>query len=183
MKNIITALIEELTQVYSKLVLNVLHLRSEKYRQQWQGGATSRDIQTPLSQSIAAISQHAKKTTSSSTASVANPGSPQSHSTSLSTMTSNGAHFEGGLAKYFKDTVKGNEAHPGIEERLVTSAWDHVHAAVRAARNADETTAQMHVLIASNACRELARYLSESTYRELITDIENYIANTREEMA
>lgn len=184
MKNIITALIKELEQVYSKLVLNVLQLRSEKYRQQSQGQSSiSQDIQAPLSDAISAISHHARKTTASTiTGNPTNATGRQMAQQSSPSMANLGSHIEGGLSKYFKDTVKGTEAHPGIEERLVTSAWDHVHAAVRAARSADETTAQMHVMIASNACRELARYLSESSYRELITDIENHLNRMRQEL-
>jgi hypothetical protein len=79
------------------------------------------------------------------------------------------------LSKYFKVRQNGSELHPGIEDKLMHSTWEHIHAAIRCARLGGECDAKMHTDIASYAYRELAHYLSEEEYAEFTSEISHQL--------
>ena len=75
------------------------------------------------------------------------------------------------LSKYFKARTKGSELHPGIEEKLKDSIWDHINASVQCALKGDNRNAKMHVDIANYAFNEIAHYMPEEQYLELTRKI------------
>ena len=77
----------------------------------------------------------------------------------------------GELKKYFKARTKGPELHPGIEENLKDSIWDHINASVQCALKGDARSAKMHVDIANYAFKEIAHYMPEEQYMELTSKI------------
>lgn len=79
------------------------------------------------------------------------------------------------LSRYFKERSNGSELHPAIEERLEHSTWEHVHEAIRYARNSDNRNAKMHADIACNACMELAHYMVEEHYLAFVIKIEEHL--------
>lgn len=73
----------------------------------------------------------------------------------------------GELAKYFKE--KNNKAlFNSVETKLEKSATDHMHEAIRYARQGDERSAHMHADIASSSCEELAHFISKEQYHEFV---------------
>lgn len=77
----------------------------------------------------------------------------------------------GDLSRYFKARKKGSELHPGIEEKLKDSVWDHINASVQCALKGDNRNAKMHVDIANYAFKEIAHYMPEEQYLELTRKI------------
>ena len=77
----------------------------------------------------------------------------------------------GELKNYFKARTKGPELHPGIEETLKDSIWNHINASVQCALKGDGRSAKMHVDIANYAFKEIAHYMSEEQYLELTSKI------------
>lgn len=73
----------------------------------------------------------------------------------------------GGLAKYFKER-NNKDVFNSIERKLEKSATDHMHEAIRYARQGDERSAHMHADIASSSCEELAHFISKEQYHEFV---------------
>jgi len=78
----------------------------------------------------------------------------------------------GELSKYFKDRRNGEKMYDGIKVKLEQSTMDHVHAALRFARQADTRNAKMHVDIASCSCKELSHFMTKDEHLEFISGIQ-----------
>ena len=73
----------------------------------------------------------------------------------------------GELAKYFKE--RNNKfIFNSIEEKLEKSSIDHMHEAIRYARQGDEKNALMHADIASSSCEELSHFMSKEQHHEFV---------------
>ena len=71
------------------------------------------------------------------------------------------------LAKYFKE--RNNKfIFNSIEEKLEKSSIDHMHEAIRYARQGDEQNALMHADIASSSCEELSHFMSKEQHHEFV---------------
>jgi len=81
----------------------------------------------------------------------------------------------GELSKYFKARNNGSDLHPDIMEKLEHSTWEHLHTAVRYARQHENKNAKMHVDIACSACKELSHYMPEEQYKVFVTEIEKHM--------
>jgi len=81
----------------------------------------------------------------------------------------------GELSSYFKKRTNGAELHPDIKEKLEQSIWEHLHAAIRYARQHEKANAKMHANIACCACNELAHYLQKEQYKAFVNDIEKHL--------
>lgn len=77
----------------------------------------------------------------------------------------------GELSRYFKTRKKGTELHPGIEEKLKGSVWDHINASIQCALRGDSRNAKMHIGIANYAFKEIAHYMPEEKYLVLTEKI------------
>ena len=62
-----------------------------------------------------------------------------------------------------------------VSEKLQCSAWDHLHASIRRAREGDFETAQLHVSIMDSALKEVEQYISDKDYREFVQSLEKKI--------
>lgn len=87
----------------------------------------------------------------------------------------------GELAKYFKE--RNNKAiFNSLEEKLEKSTSDHMHEAIRYARQGDERNAHMHADIASSSCEELSHFMSKEQHHAFVSQmkesLENYKAMT-----
>ncbi|MBE9516159.1 MAG: hypothetical protein IME93_04195 [Proteobacteria bacterium] len=58
-----------------------------------------------------------------------------------------------------------------VADKLMQSAWDHLHASIRYARAGDSDTARLHASIMENALKETAHYLKDNEYRCFIDQI------------
>jgi len=77
------------------------------------------------------------------------------------------------LSQYFKRRSMESTLTPGIDEKLKHSIWQHIHHALRLAREKKNKDASMHADIAYYACKELAHYLPEQEYYEFINEIKD----------
>lgn len=66
-------------------------------------------------------------------------------------------------------------ADAGMGQRLRQSTWNHIHQALRLARDGDEKAAQLHAGFANNALKESAHYLDEAAYRALVSEVSAYL--------
>ena len=57
-------------------------------------------------------------------------------------------------------------------DKLKKSAWEHVHSAIRYARQENMAMAKLHADIAGHALDEAAHFLKDEEYSELIFEIE-----------
>jgi len=178
-----SAFIRELQKIYARFVLTVLHSRMDRYHKQAHQSLKpyANDIKAPLFECINTLIDTAQEkpdalpaVDQAIRANATNPPTPEKYpAVDLPVVNQENV---GELSKYFKARIKGPEAHPGIEEKLEHSTWEHIHAAIRCARQGDKRSAKMHANIASSACKELAHYMIEEQYRGFVAEIEQHLA-------
>ena len=83
------------------------------------------------------------------------------------------------LARYFRERSNGSGFHPAIEEKLMFSVWDHIHASIRYARMNIDNKAKMHVDIACSVCNELSHYMGETDYLDFVENVKSYLADIK----
>ena len=84
----------------------------------------------------------------------------------------NVSSIESEFAKYLKQKKSSSLTHPCMGDKLKKSAWEHVHSAIRYARQENMTMAKLHADIAGHALEEAAHFLKDEEYSELIFEIE-----------
>jgi hypothetical protein len=121
-----------------------------------QGPANSGKTQHPVStQKVQSATQDAS------------PGGHQSdHRVSLVSRTFNG------LGMYFKSSQTESVLDPELSEKLKKSTWNHIHTALRLARQGDAGTAKLHLDIASQALKEAAHYMSREEHIAFTVEVE-----------
>lgn len=80
-----------------------------------------------------------------------------------------------GLSRQFKKQSVLTPVDLETGAKLTKSTWDHIHAALRLARQGDERSARLHSDIANNAIREAGHYLPEDDYRDLVKAVTEYL--------
>ena len=85
------------------------------------------------------------------------------------------------LAIHFKE--RNNKfIFNNIEEKLEKSTIDHVHEAIRHARQGDEQNAHMHADIASSSCEELSHFMSKERHQELVCQMKGGLEKFKADM-
>lgn len=79
------------------------------------------------------------------------------------------------FAQYLKQRKTSSVTQPYVGDKLTASVWEHIHSAVRSARQGDVDTAKLHTKIAGQALEEAGHYLNDKDYSELVFQIEHYI--------
>lgn len=74
-----------------------------------------------------------------------------------------------------------DEIQPELSEKLKNSAWTHVHAALRYARQGDEVNAKLHAGIACNALNEAEHYMSDEACSELTAEVDKLLDQIKEQ--
>ena len=77
------------------------------------------------------------------------------------------------LSKYFKTNNTHDTQQPFVGDRLKKSAWIHIHAALRLARQGDKKSAKLHADIANSALKEASHFMPVEEYKifcEQVTD-------------
>lgn len=90
------------------------------------------------------------------------------------TITENVDSVDSDFAKYLKQRKTGAITQPQMGENLKSSAWEHVHCAIRHAKNGAVDTAKLHASIAGTALEEAGNYMNNEEYSQLLFDIEKY---------
>ena len=82
----------------------------------------------------------------------------------------------GELAKYFKER-NDKSIFNSLEEKLEKSTADHMHEAIRYARQGDERNAHMHADIASSSCQELSHFMSKEQHHAFVDKMKGSLEN------
>ena len=190
--NFFCALLRELQRLYNQVVLTQLHKRMGGYHKHTNHSKKphAKDIKASLLEYVDNVVVEKEKTKTKTPHDVEHPvgegGMIDRHVAhsrhALFPFNFDKKHVESNpyklnkkqvedLSKYFKARTKGSELHPGIEEKLKDSIWDHINASVQCALKGDNRNSKMHVDIANYAFKEIAHYMPEGQYLELTRKI------------
>jgi hypothetical protein len=165
----IKALLHALQRLYARITSLVLHKRMGSYRDE-AGSVADHDLATLLSDHIdrlaapgPANSENIPPQVSAQTAQTVtqnpSPGRPDSvRQVSIVKRTFNE------LGRYFKTSRTESILDPELSEKLKQSTWNHIHTALRLARQGEAANAKLHLDIASQALKEAAHYMSREEH-------------------
>jgi hypothetical protein len=85
-----------------------------------------------------------------------------------------------GFPSFIQRQKKSPTLQPHLSQQLKNSAWEHVHTAIRLARQGEAAKARLHVDIAMSALSELAHYMPEVEYQQFRAEVKAQIDNIRE---
>lgn len=177
------ALIRGIEKVYFRVSLIVLHKRMDSYHKQSSHShhEHASDIHSPLLDCVDVLivnNTNKPETIYSIDCTLTENAASNlyQHMNKVSAMPAEFNHeYVGELSKYFKERSRSTDLHPCIQEKLEHSVWEHIHATIRCARQADKRNMKIHAGIASSACKELAHYMSEQDYRAFTTEVEQHL--------
>ena len=170
----IKALLHALQRLYARITALVLHKRMGSYREE-AGSVAEHDFATLLSDLIdrlaapgPANSENIPPQVSAQTATQnPSPGRPDSdHMVSIVSRTFNG------LGRYFKTSRTESDLDPELSEKLKQSTWNHIHTALRLARQGEAANAKLHLDIASQALKEAAHYMSREEHIAFTVEVQ-----------
>ena len=176
----IQELFDVIYQLYSNITLKFLHLRIQKYHEH-EHADSSYDITNDFTKHVHHLVNKHQETTSKvtwkiSTFTIKNIR----HVTTLDDYKSvNTPNIINPLSDYLKNKKYIDSSHSGVADKLISSTWDHFHAAIREARQGKTKTAKMHVDIANYAMKEVRHFLPEEEYQNFYSDIKVEIKELR----
>ena len=88
---------------------------------------------------------------------------------------------ESDFAKHLKLSKSSAVSQPHIGDKLKESAWDHIHSAIRFAKQGQVDKAKVHADIAGHAIEEAGHYINHEEYTVLVNRIEDYFTNSKED--
>jgi len=88
---------------------------------------------------------------------------------------------ESEFAKYIKQNKSSAVSHSHIGAKLRESAWEHIHSAIRFAKQGAVDKAKVHADIAGHAIEEASHYLNSEEYSDLVNRIEDYFTDSKKE--
>ena len=91
-----------------------------------------------------------------------------------------GEAIENELSKYLRTENLTSVTQPGIVTKLTESVWEHIHAALRIARQGDADKAKLHLDIADQALNEVGHYMSSDDFSRLVSSVEQYLFKSQE---
>ncbi|NNF96065.1 MAG: hypothetical protein HKM94_03955, partial [Halobacteria archaeon] len=176
-------LIHAIENLYSSITLQILQKRMNTYHQAPSTDNYTEhalDIKAPLFKYIDDISSNDQKTvTEVQTLDYSFfSQTTHQHTSTHSELTSQRIVIKennSGLSKHFNTKHNDAEYHPGIDEKLKHSIWEHIHASIRHARLGDARVAKVHADIANSAYKELAHYVSSEAHTEFALEIEDQL--------
>lgn len=80
------------------------------------------------------------------------------------------------LSRYFRTRRRHPTLNAHVAESLRESTWEHLHTALRLARDGDLCGAKLHAEIANNALKEAARHMSADDYRDFKVRIDEQLS-------
>lgn len=185
MKN--KSLIDSLHSLYSRLFNTILRIRMRSYRPSVKSN-NHFDITDLLNKQVDELAaSSAKDTTAAVNFDEKNLNSEFSsikednHNRDSNKKPITHLEFESEFSKYLKQTKSSSIIHPHMGDQLKKSAWEHVHKAIRYARQADVSTAKLHADIAAHALEEAEHYLKNEEYSELVLEIEECFIKSKKE--
>lgn len=184
------SLLSDLKRLYSDITLSLFNKRMGLYNKD-SHALTGHDVSARLSDHIERLAAAEKAKPSSQ------PQTQQSKSQvsaeHAQTDTVDLGHTEssrpspsvvGQVVSALSSHLKGRasyEMQPQLSEKLKDSAWNHVHSALRYARQGDEVNAKLHVGIACNALKEVEHYMSDEACAELSAEVDTLLDQIKEQ--
>jgi hypothetical protein len=89
--------------------------------------------------------------------------------------------IESELSKHLKKRISPSIMNPGVVDKLIASAWEHIHSAIRFARRGEADKAKLHADIAGHALEEVSHYLEDEEYSDFVNQIEQYFSELQKE--
>jgi len=173
-------LFDVIYKLYSNITLKILHLRIQKHHE-CRHTDSSHDITNHLTKHVHHLVKKHQEATSKvtwkkSTFIIKNIR----HVTTLDDYKSpNATNIINPLSDYLKNKKYIDSSHSGVADKLISSTWDHFHAAIREARQGKTKTAKMHVDIANYAMKEVEHFLPEKEYQNFYSGIKVEIKELR----
>jgi len=172
----IKTLIHALQKLYARITSLVLHKRMGSYRDE-VGSVADHDLATLLSDHIDRLAAPGPENSDRTQPQVSeqkvqaatqkpSPGRTHSgHQVSIVSRTLNG------LGRYFK-LSRTESVDPELSKKLKNSAWNHIHTALRLARQGEARTAKLHLDIANQALKEAAHYMSREDHIAFTVEVQ-----------
>lgn len=179
-KHNIRALLLALQELYSRMVLRVLHHRMSSQRKA-SAAETEHDIAAMLSDHIdeLAVSREIN-IQSMPEEQIATEGSIQSQIRPNTSIPKTGSKFTG-LSKYFRRRPTTPLMQPHVGAKIKKRAWDHIYSSLRLAREGDAETARIHANIADLAMKESANYMSAEEYSRFVADVREQLQRAKDQ--
>ena len=170
-----TGIIKFIRKVHLKISLIVLHKHVLNYRKEVHpvtglGEEIRSSIEHLIQDAILNINGQSNKNDSTDYESLANRSSRSTYAQSISRKEL------GELAKYFKER-NNKSIFNSLEEKLEKSTIDHMHEAIRYARQGDERNAHMHADIASSSCEELSHFMNKEQHHAFVDEMKSNLEN------
>jgi len=170
------SLLEALRSLYSKVASLELNKRLQSYRR--DGGA---DIEIDIA---GQLFDHVSRLASSQAAKpVVKAATPASHDAQPSADTgrpdasgpTDAVHEPsaevGALSQHFDAGRSGSHLNPEMGGVLRKRTWEHIHAALRLARQGDAKNARLHVDLANAALAEAVHYMADNEIEEFVAEV------------
>lgn len=184
------SLLGTLQKLYSRFVVYFLHARQNRYRSGEPAGEPF-NFQTQLDESIkklAAVRKNleqntgSRDTTDSDGKPITNEANQRVNPAALQLMERmsevTGQIHE--LSRHIRQNSKNLDLPPDTGEKLQKSTWEHLHLALRSARQGSEPLAQLHAKIASQALMEASHYMSRDEYLSFTAQVREALASIQQ---
>ncbi len=173
----ITALLDTLRGLHSDVAAHLWGERLQRFRR--EGGADiGIDIAARLSESIDKLA-YAHSIEPPRHASRAIPHGIQPHTRDTPSAPSRvpgrsaaPGGERGDLAKHLEADHAGAALHSEASDGLRKRTWEHIHTALRSARQGDATNARLHAELANAAFAEAAHYMSSEEFAEFAARVQ-----------
>lgn len=177
-------LLSELKALYGKLSVLLADIRMRSYHLLFNTQNTF-DITSVLNKQLDVYAeQYQKNKPDEYTHMVKNmPGSITATKTENKSDSEASQHTpvktESEFTKYLKKRKSSSVSQPHIGDNLKASAWEHIHSAIRFAKQGQVEKAKLHTTIAGRALEQAGHYMDDKDYTALMNEIEHYFTDTK----
>ena len=175
------ALLNALQRLYARITSLALNRRMGSYRKE-AGTVADHDLSALLSDHIDRVAASRRADGEKIQPQVSAPENPTATHTPSPARRDSGRRVPivgrafGGLGRYFRSRRTESVVDPELSKKLKTSTWNHIHTALRLARQGEERTAKLHLDFASQALKEAAHYMSKEEYLAFTVEVEEKLA-------
>ena len=185
-KNKYHSLLSSLQYIYRKISIVVVRIRIHSYRKLVESNS-SFDITSVLNEQINTLAASSVKNNK-----IHDDVNEKPQHSELtfnkedikkyqSSKIENVSGVESEFAKHLKQKKSSSMIHPYLGDKLKQSAWEHIHCTIRYARQGNVVTARLHADIAGQALEEVAHYMKDEEYSELVFQIEECFIKSKKE--
>ena len=173
-----TGLLETLKKLYAKILVLYLNKRQHSYQATANGGS-EKNITSDLADRIQQAAEAGKAANATPTSDSAQPTATEDNSHRAALLPVENKVTDG-LSEYFHTTHTHSSFLTETGEKLKISTLEHIHTALRYARQGETKTANIHADIASSALKEAAHYLSTQDYAAFVATVDVMLVTTEQ---